>query len=64
MSRNSKNTKGVDLGELQQDFQGAERDYRLAEKALARAGEDRDAKKKRYEAADQALQAAVRSVRG
>ncbi len=57
-------TKGIDLGKLQQGFEQAERDYRLSEKAFARAGELRDASKKKYEQADQSLQAAVRSVRG
>lgn len=56
--------KGIDLGKLQQGFEAAEREYRLSEKALARAGEQRDITKKRFEAADQSLQAAVRSVRG
>ena len=57
-------TKGIDLGELQAGFEQAERDYRAAEKAFARAGETRDSAKKQFEAADAALQAAVRSVRG
>ncbi len=57
-------SKGIDLGELQTQFELAEREYRASEKAFARAGEDRDGKKKRFEGADQALQAAVRSVRG
>lgn len=57
-------TKGIDLGKLQQSFEQSERDYRSSEKAFARAGEQRDAAKKRYESADGALQAAVRSVRG
>lgn len=56
--------KGIDLGELQQSFEQSERDYRTAEKAFARAGEVRDGAKKRFESADAALQAAVRSVRG
>ncbi len=57
-------TKGIDLGELQTQFELAERDYRLSEKTFARAGEQRDAAKKKFEASDAALQAAVRSVRG
>lgn len=56
--------KGVDLGKLQQSFEQAEREYRASEKAFARAGEQRDSLKKRFEAADGALQSAVRSVRG
>lgn len=56
--------KGIDLGELQTQFELAEREYRNAEKAFARSGEQRDSAKKKFEAADQGLQAAVRSVRG
>ena len=57
-------TKSVDLGKLQDQFEHAEREYRAAEKALARAGDDRDAKKARFAAADTALQTAVRGIRG
>ncbi len=57
-------TKGIDLGSLQQAFEQAERDYRASEKGFARAGEQRDASKKKFEQADAALQSAVRSVRG
>lgn len=64
MSKTTVKTKGVDLGRLQQEFEQAERDYRVSEKAYARAGEQRDAAKKRFEASDAALQAAVRSIRG
>lgn len=56
--------KGVDLGKLQLTFESIEREYRTAEKAFARAGEQRDSLKRKFEQADSALQAAVRSVRG
>lgn len=64
MSTAKSKSKGVDLGQLQAQFEQSERNYRLSEKAFARAGEVRDAAKKQFEGADQALQAAVRSVRG
>lgn len=57
-------TKSIDLGKLQDQFELADKEYRSAEKALARGQEDRDTKKARLAAADSALQAAVRSVRG
>lgn len=63
MATNGK-SKSIDLGAAQQRFEQSEREYRQSEKAFARAGEDRDNKKKAFEQADQALQAAVRSIRG
>ncbi len=57
-------SKTVDLGKAQEEFEASQREWQAAERALARALEDRDKKKARAVAADEALRGATRTVLG
>lgn len=59
-----KNTKSVDLGQLQSEFEAATKAWHASEKALARAQELRNTTKKKAEEADVALRTATQSVLG
>ncbi len=56
--------KSINLGQLQAEFENAEKLYRISEKEMARAQELRDGRKVKYLAADIALKNAVRTVLG
>ncbi len=56
--------KSIDLGALQANFEIAAKSYHAAEKALARAQEERIKTKAAMGAADQALRQAAQAVLG
>lgn len=59
-----KRGKSIDLGQAQANFEVAQRDHFAAERALAKAQEQRDKAKAVFQAADTQLKDAVRSVLG
>lgn len=56
--------KGVDLGQLQEQFEQLTRAWQLSERALARAQETRDRDREAARMADTALRDATRTVLG
>lgn len=63
MTKTSKG-KGVDLGQLQADFEAGQKAWQTSERALARAQEQRDKDRSAFQAADRALRDASRTVLG